>query len=915
MGVQWKDLFREIRKNFGRFISIFFIVLLGTAMFAGLRASSVDMKLSADTFYDEQDMMDFRVAGTLGLTDEDLTDIQNTEGVEAAVGVKTADVLVDTQSTELVVHAIQMTDGINTPYVTEGRLPEADDEIFVDEQPFKEQGYQVGDTVTVSFAGSDDEPLSRTEFTISGMGSLPYYTDEERGDSTIGDGSVDAFIVAMPDVFTADIWSEIDLTVSGAKALSCYGDEYDSLMDTMQDRLETLGETDAKRRYDSVYQDALDSVNSAQDEVDSRRQEIADGQQALDDAQSQLDAQKAQLEAAQAAYGGQSSALAAQQQQIADAQSELDAQQSELDDSTAQLDDAQAEVDSARDDLENIGESKWYVLDRSKIESCESYRQNAERMMKLGQVLPIMFFLVAALVALTAMTRMVDEQRGQIGIMKALGYDNGSIAARYLAYAMLATVGGGAVGILFGEKFLPSVIVQAYGKVYPGLPLCLTPIIWSEFFLALLCAVGCTGIATLAACYVQMRAVPAELMRPEAPKNGRRVMLERIPAIWSRLNFTRKATVRNLMRYKKRFYMTIIGIGGCMGLLLVGFGFRDSISEIMDQQYSVIHKYQAEVTIDSDASDEERAAFIDCVKNQDGITGTALVCEKSPDVLNDDQVISVSLIVPASLEQVSDFIGVPDRKTGEAFSFPDSGAAIDQKAAELLGVAEGDTVTLQEDGYDEVQVKIVEIARNYMQHYLYMSPDAYSSLYGEEPQYNTILLQYDDFSQQDEQDLANSLMAQDACGGVTFVSDEKTSVDQMLGILNSVMYIIIIASGMLAFVVLYNLNSINITERKRELATFKVLGFYDREVAQYIYRENTVLTAFGILFGLVFGTVLHHFVIGTVETELIHFGRTISLQSYLICAGLTVVFTIIVNLVMNRMIRKIDMIESLKSVE
>lgn len=920
MKAQWKDLFREIRNNFGRFISISFIVLLGCAMFAGLRASSIDMKLTADTYYDDQNMMDFRTVGTLGLTDEDLDDIKATEGVENAVGIKTADVYVETGETQLVVHAIQTSEGMNEPYVTEGRLPENEDEVFVDSAVFADQGYEVGDTITVSFAGgsedSDEEdPLNRTEFTIVGMGNLPYYTDEDRGTSAIGDGSVDAFMLVMPEVFTSDVYSEIDITASGAKKLSCYGSEYETLTGDLQYRLETLGEADAQRRLENVRSDAQADIDSAQQEIDSKRQELEDGQEALDEAQSQLDTQKAQLEQAMAAYPGQESMFSSQQQQISDAQADIDARQQDLDDAAAQLDDAQAEVDSATEDLENIGESKWYVLDRSEIESCESYRQNAERMMKLGRVLPVMFFLVAALVALTAMTRMVDEQRGQIGIMKALGYRNRSIAARYFVYAMLATVSGALIGTFFGEKFLPNVIIRAYGKVYPGLPLCLVPIIWSELLLTLLCAVGSTGIAALAACYVQMKASPADLMRPEAPKNGRRVLLENIPALWSRLNFTSKATVRNLFRYKKRFCMTIIGIGGCMGLLLVGFGFRDSISEIMDQQYSGITKYQAKVSISDDADDETKNDFIDYVENLDCVKETLLVCMIMPDVHFGEQSVSVNMIVPSTLDCIDDFFGVSDKDTGETFSFPEDSAAIDEKAASLLGLKDGDTVTLTEEDKKSVDLEISMKARNYMQHYLYLSAAAYETLYGEEPVYNAVLLKYNAMTEEEEQELANLLMGQDACGGVTFMSSEISTVEEMLGILNSVMYIIIFASGMLAIVVIYNLNSINITERKRELATFKVLGFYDIEVAWYIYRENTVLTILGILFGLLFGTILHHFVIETVETDLLHFGQTISLSSYLVCAALTALFSIVVNLLMNREIRKIDMIESLKSVE
>ena len=559
-------------------------------------------------------------------------------------------------------------------------------------------------------------------------------------------------------------------------------------------------------------------------------------------------------------------------------------------------------------------EPEWYVLDRTLTEATVSYDQNAERMANLGQVFPVIFFLVAALVSLTAMTRMVDEQRMQIGTMKALGYGSSTIAGRYFWYAMLATVTGGIIGIALGERFLPWLIIVSYGIAYPGLLRCLTPINWDQAILGLAAACACTGLATLAACYNQLKAQPAAIMRPEAPKGGRRVLLERIPFIWKRLSFNQKSTVRNLLRYKKRFLMTVVGVGGCMGLLLVGFGLHDSINEIAKRQYVHIFTYEASATYASAAEENERQALLDAVRASDGVTGAMELSITSADLLHDKALQSVSLFV-ADPAQIGDFLELRHRTTGEEVAYPAEGAFISEKTAAMLDLKVGDSIEIRREGERSVRIQVTDIVENYVLHYLFISPQTYRQLYGKPVKNNTIYMNYGEKTPEEEAELGRNLMSMDACAGVGFVTDLEKSIDDMLSVLGAVVAVLIASAGLLAFVVLYNLNSINIMERRRELATLKVLGFYDGEVALYVYRENIILTLVGIALGLVFGTVLHRFVIVTVEVDLMMFGRNVSNLSYALSSLITLGFAVLVNGIMFFGLRKVDMIESLKSVE
>ena len=679
--------------------------------------------------------------------------------------------------------------------------------------------------------------------------------------------------------------------------------------------------------------EAQAQLDAGQAQIDSGRTQLTEGQAQLDAGRSALESGKSQLTDAQTqlALAKQEiadgwSQLAEGEKKLANAQTELaeneqklqDAQK-EYEDGKAEADekiaDAQAELTDAEEAIEELEPAKWYINSRDDLTDYTGYGENADRMRAIGKVFPVLFFLVAALISLTTMTRMVEEQRTQIGTLKALGYERHSIAAKYLGYACLATVTGSIVGILFGEKVFPYIIITAYGIMYPYMHSVVVPYNVEYALLASLAALACTLFATIFSCYRELREQAAQLMRPPTPKNGKRVLLERMTWLWSRLSFTWKATIRNLVRYKKRFFMTVFGISGCMALLLVGFGLKDSIFDIGKIQYHELSLYNGNVVLNEEASEEEQDQAVRKLDQDPRVHATAENLLKQVTISNGKEEKDVFLNVPKDADSFSEFIVNRDRVTKEQYTLDDSGVILTEKAAKVLEVQAGDTIYIEDEEKGEIPYKISAVCENYMMHYLYMTTNAYEEGFKEAPDYNSVYYIMKDGKVGETEAVGGSVIEEDGALSVSYTTNVEEQLDDMLGSLNIVIVVLVISAGMLAFVVLYNLNNINITERRRELATLKVLGFYPMEVAEYVYRENVILTVIGALAGILLGKILHRFIIVTVEIDTAMFGRNIDFSSFLYGFLITVGFSILVNLVMYFKLKKIDMIESLKSVE
>ncbi|MBR9937905.1 ABC transporter permease [Oscillospiraceae bacterium Marseille-Q3528] len=668
-----------------------------------------------------------------------------------------------------------------------------------------------------------------------------------------------------------------------------------------------LAEKEAQWRQgnDEIHQ-ALEKLRQAKATLEEKEQELADGRQKLADAGTELsDGEKKLADAKEE--------LADAERELADGQREF-AEKSQ--DAEKDIADGEQKLSDAQEALDDLEVPEWYVLDRNTLETYVEYGQNADRIGAIGKVFPVIFFLVAALVSLTTMTRMVEEQRTQIGTMKALGYERTDIAEKYVCYALLASVLGSMLGCVVGQKLLPAVIIQAYKIMYNNLPDVLTPMNPGYSLLASFLAVACTVLAALSACWRELRSVPAVLMRPEPPKAGKRVLLERVGWLWRRLNFSQKSTVRNLMRYKKRFFMTIFGIGGCMALLLVGFGIRDSLVCIGDVEFGQIRKYDAVLTMEKDCSRTAAEKLEEVLRQDARITGMMRAEEKAVDVSSEAAQTerSAYLIVPAD-RQLEDFITLRQRTDGTPLSLSEDGIVITEKLAKLLHVQVGQTIFLKEDDTSRHAVKITGITENYYMHYIYMSPELYASIYGAQPDFQEIFLDTTSSETDFEDALRTDYMEQEAVAAVSFLSGTSARVRDMLRSMDTLIYVLVISAGLLAFVVLFNLNHINITERRRELATLRVLGFYEEEVSLYVFRENVVLTVIGAGVGAGLGMVLHRFVIMTAEIDTMMFGRHIAGMSFVYSILLTFLFSGIVNVGMHVTLKKINMVESLKSVE
>ena len=689
-------------------------------------------------------------------------------------------------------------------------------------------------------------------------------------------------------------------------------------------------------------------IPQLEDFIANGEQLIASGEAELDAAQKQLDdtaatlAQtKSELDAAKASLNGVPQQLASGKAQIQSGWTEIRKQEKKLEEGAAEIAENEAKVAEAKIEYANgeeeaaqkiaEGEQKiadaeakvqdiekptWYVYDRDTLTEYSGYGENAERLGAIGRVFPVLFFLVAALISLTSMTRMVEEQRTAIGTMKALGYSKMSIAKKYLGYALIATAGGSVLGVLIGEKILPYIIVYAYGILYQHITHILIPYQWIYAWMAAAAAIVCTMAATFFACYKELVAQPAVLMRPPAPKNGQRVFLERIKFIWKHLSFTWKSCIRNLTRYKKRFFMTVFGIGGCMGLMLVGYGIKDSCYEIAELQFRDIQMYDGGVYLKEDISDETRQNLLDYMKDDSDISHYMQTSMKNVTLVNGKNKRDTYQVVFSEPKDVKDYFDFHDRKSKEEYTLDDEGVIISEKTGKLLNAKAGDTIEIKDEENGNKKVKIAHICENYMGHYIFFTPSYYEKVYGENSEYNSIFFagQKGD-TQEDYNKIGEDILTQDGALSVSYMRDIEKQLDDMLKSLNLVIVVLIISAGMLAFVVLYNLNTVNITERQRELATLKVLGFYDLEVAEHVYRENVLLTFIGAAVGVVLGKFLHAFIIDTVEVDTAMFGRNINFSSYMYSLLFTILFSLIVNGIMYFKLKKIDMVESLKSIE
>ena len=653
-------------------------------------------------------------------------------------------------------------------------------------------------------------------------------------------------------------------------------------------------------------------LQKAENEIKDAEQEIKKGQTQIEENRKALDNKKKetnqQLQQAQSQINQSKEKIEKSEEELNNAIEELENSKQQFNE---EIEEAEKKLDDSQKEIDKIEMANWYVLDRTDNTGYNNVTQAITSIINLSTVFPIVFYVIAVLISLTSMTRMVEEERIEIGTLKALGYQNSRIIFKYILYALLASVIGGVIGMCIGFKLIPDIIWMMYSLLY------YLPNFEAEFrfeygLIGIIIAFICIGGATFIVSYRELKNMPSVLMRPKAPKNGKRVLLEKIGFIWKRLKFSQKITVRNLFRYKKRVIMTIIGIAGCTALVLAGFGLRDSIVDIVHNQYEEINQYDISVTLNTD---EDHAEIMNYLQNEERVQETVETNMQTGRIELNGESEDINLLVPNEEDQFYEVINLVNPETNERIELPEDGVIITDKLSELIHANVGDTITLIDNNDVAYPLKVEGIVANYVNHYVYMSKEVYESKMSETYQTNMLLINLEEIPQEEQEEITSKIISYQEVSGINLVSSLITIVEDMLSALDYVVVVLIVSAALLAFVVLYNLANVNISERKREIATLKVLGFYDKEVDSYINKESIILTIIGIGIGLIIGDFLTSFLITTCETEMLRFVREISIFSYFYAIVITTTFTFIVNQIIHFSLKKIDMIDSLKSIE
>lgn len=913
-----KDIARTIRGNLKRFVAIGVICALGVAMFCGLRASGTNLRNAADAFFDTQRLFDIQVLSTLGLDDDDVAALEEVEGVKTAEGAWSETTYTDIDGARATVEVkARSSQGLNEPFLIEGDLPDAADEVAVTQEFIDASGLEIGDTVEIAEAENEDEAVfARHPYRICGI--VVDAMDVSNPELSFrSNSSADYTFITSPEAVESDTYTAVYLTVEGAAALSTYSDAYSECVRTVTDRIEDDIRADREAaRTSAVKEEAQAELDDARAEYEKERAdaeaELADGWAELEDAARQLG------DALQEIVDGQT--------QINDGWTEYLDGLAEWRDGRAEADEgfaeAEAELADAQAEIDGIDAATWYVQTRSSLSSYSSISSDADSIEAIGTLFPIVFLVVAALVSLTTITRLVEEERGLIGTYKALGYRNGEIFSKYLTYALAASILGSLFGLFLGFIALPAFIFTIFDIMY------LLPSYGFAF--EALYGIGGTAIFVVAiggtaylACRSEVRRTPAELMRPKAPKSGSRIFLERIPVIWRRLSFLNKVTARNLFRYKRRFFMTVAGILGCTALIVCGFAIKDSVAELVPEQYERISHYSIlTATETADHSDALRELETD---------GRV---EEVIDIYIDSATIKFGnaeetiqlIVIPdgyAASNEFSRFVSLSSRDTQASIDLPESGAVITQNAAEVLGFDVGDTIELQDSQLEQSDLKVAHITRNYLGNYVYLTRSAYLEAFGDQAsaldgngvfQANGMLIRCRDVADA-EASLTADLSDDSRFLSVTSTEELAEDFSNSFMLINAIVVIVLGMAAALAFAVLFTLSTTNISERERELATIKVLGFRPNEVHHYVNKETVILTIIGIVCGLPFGYILGDLLLHLLKMPSISFLTVVTPLSYALAAILPLVFALAVNLITNRTLNRIDMIEALKSVE
>ena len=944
----YKDISRTLRNNLSRFIAMTAMAGLGIGVFSGFAVGCLNVFESADRFYDKQNTYDIKIISTLGLTDDDLLAISKVEGVRSVFGSRGMDVKVKQSNGSSLLANLSTLDsnGMNKPYVLEGTLPTRARQIAVNSKFMDDTGLNVGDSITLTENDMTKKDEALDTSTDSGGSSMPVLevktyeitavvlsplniSNTKKGVTSVSfsSSSSDYILFAASDSVKSEIYNAIYVTVDGASNLDGYSPEYQRRVDNKAAVIKSNIQRDHQQaRYDDVVGDAnakiveeegllKDQMAEAEQKLSEAQKEIDDGWASVKDGQAKLlDNEVIRSMGEHALSDAQKSAYEKAERELREAAAELTDGQAKLDKETSDYKDSIASarkmLADARDKVTNISMAKWYVWDRSDNDSIAGLKSDVSFIQEVTRAFPIIFFLVAILICLTTMTRMVEEDRGLIGTYKSLGYSNYRISMKYIFYAVLACVIGGLLGNIIGFVALPKVIEIIMSNLY----------VLPTFQLSYNAGYGLTGFelflvgivgATAISCAEMLHQRPAELMRPKAPKAGNRILLERVPFIWRQLNFLNKVTCRNLFRYKKRAIMTIVGITGCTMLIVLAFGVKDSVGGLMSDQFDHVTVYDAVVATDS-LNTDEMDQLADEWKTHGKVSDAQQLQIKNLTLRSRSGSLDIAVMVIPENADLGRYVHLYDSGSNKVMELPQNGIVVTQNAAKKLALTRGDIVSMQNEDNLEHDFPVAFVAENYAGNYVYVSESCYQAAFGD---YSGTSFLLNLTNNKDDQNWLKDLSVDDRIISVSSSQVVRNAFNDVNDLVTMVVYLLISMSAVLALTVLFTLSNINISERERELATIKVLGFQHDEVYSYVNRETFILTLFGILCGLPAGFGIAYGILANVSIAGVAFKVRVSMISYLIAAVITLIFALLVNKMTNKGLREINMVEALKSVE
>lgn len=860
-----KSAFREISTNKKRFISTMLIIALGVGFFVGLKSTPLDMMKTAKNYYKTTNLMDLKIVSNYGFSKSEVDLFKNIKEVKGIMLVKTLDTMASVKDKDFVIkvhginkdRSIKNDDYINRPILTSGRYPSTINEGLVEEKFLKDNNLKLGDLVTLK--PEDQTALRAKRIKIVGTIKESYYSSNDRGTTNLSDGKIDYYMYIEENDFSTNYYTEGYITFKNSDNYDTYSKEYKSYIDKNKEEILKIASSSTNEKYQNNLSELKGNINSLEQSLNELYQ-------------SQIPTEI-------------------------------------LNDSIKELSDS---LNNAKETLKTLPLANAYVLSRNEIPSFYEYKLETERIQNISKIFPLIFFLVAALVSLTAMTRIVDEEKIEIGTLRAIGYSKFDVLFKYVFCSLLISIIGSVLGTVLFYKLIPIIIATCYGSFYE-MPSLITTFQINHVMFASIYACLTTLLATILVFIKNINQTPASLIRPIAPKQGKRIWLEKINMIWKKLSFSNKVTFRNVFRYKKRLLMTVIGICGCTSLLLTSFGLNDTVNKIVSKQFENINKYDMAVSIKQGINGKDLAKLKEDVTKNKGVNKIIMVNQSFVNIKNKNTIEKASMIIPEDKNKINDFIVLKQRtEKKKKIVLDDDGIVISEKLSKLLDVKKGDKVKININSVDH-KVKIGDITENYIDHYIYISPKGYEKITGNKNSYNLLLT--DNNKNVKENEISKKVMENKYVLSCNFLKETKDTYQKKLSTLNYVTLILIASAASLAFVVLYNLSNINISERKRELSTLKVLGFYDYEVTNYVHKETIILTVIGGIMGLLFGSLLTYYVIKSCETNMFMFSFNIKFTSYVLSFLMTMVFLIIVNIIMHFDLKKLDFIKALNNFE